>query len=105
MHCAPGVSAAAAGALQQVALSQTGAAAGELQQKSDLLSSIQTIVRNELHTNRTMDTETQNGSDESCEDTHATSQGKEYSAAHGKPDMSQYIKKDQIPCWGCSLDY
>jgi hypothetical protein len=21
------------------------------------------------------------------------------------PDMSQYIRKDQIPCWGCSLDY
>jgi hypothetical protein len=21
------------------------------------------------------------------------------------PDMSKYIRKDQIPCWGCSLDY
>ena len=21
------------------------------------------------------------------------------------PDMSQYIRKDSIPCWGCSLDY
>jgi hypothetical protein len=21
------------------------------------------------------------------------------------PDMSKYIKKDKIPCWGCSLDY
>ena len=21
------------------------------------------------------------------------------------PDMSSYIKKDSIPCWGCSLDY
>lgn len=22
-----------------------------------------------------------------------------------EPDMSKYIRKDQIPCWGCSLDY
>jgi hypothetical protein len=21
------------------------------------------------------------------------------------PDMSMYIRKDQIPCWGCSVDY
>lgn len=21
------------------------------------------------------------------------------------PDMTQYIRKDQIPCWGCSIDY
>lgn len=21
------------------------------------------------------------------------------------PDMTQYIRKDQIPCWGCSVDY
>lgn len=21
------------------------------------------------------------------------------------PDMSKYIRKDQIPCWGCSVDY
>jgi hypothetical protein len=23
----------------------------------------------------------------------------------GTQDMSKYIKKDEIPCWGCSLDY
>jgi hypothetical protein len=20
-------------------------------------------------------------------------------------DMNQYIRKDEIPCWGCTLDY
>jgi hypothetical protein len=50
--------------------------------------------------------------DNECENTTATSQGKEYSSRCHKdkscsqqPDMTQYIKKDSIPCWGCSLDY
>ena len=56
------------------------------------------------------------------EDTVATAQGKEYENSCYKgteyrcpknpdgscppiPDMSEYIRKDKIPCWGCSLDY
>jgi hypothetical protein len=55
-------------------------------------------------------------------DTNSTAQGKEYEDTCCKgseyrcpknpdgscppvPDMTQYIKKDAIPCWGCSLDY
>jgi len=55
-------------------------------------------------------------------DTDSTAQGKEYEDTCYKgseyrcpknpdgscppvPDMTQYIKKDAIPCWGCSLDY
>lgn len=38
-------------------------------------------------------------------DSSATAQGKEY--VQGKPstapDMSEYIRKDSIPCWNCSL--
>jgi hypothetical protein len=38
-------------------------------------------------------------------DSTATAQGKEY--VQGKPstapDMSEYIRKDSIPCWNCSL--
>jgi hypothetical protein len=34
-------------------------------------------------------------------DSTATSQGQEYTQT--KPDMSQYIRKDSIPCWNCSL--
>jgi hypothetical protein len=57
-----------------------------------------------------------------CSDTDSTVQGKEYENSCYKgteyrcpknpdgscppvPDMTQYIKKDAIPCWGCSLDY
>ena len=34
----------------------------------------------------------------------ALSQGKEYKKACDH-DMSQYIRKDSIPCWNCNLDY
>jgi hypothetical protein len=33
----------------------------------------------------------------------SVNQGEEYK--RGRIDMSEYIKKDAIPCWGCSLDY
>ena len=35
----------------------------------------------------------------------ATAQGTELQAARPalQPDMSQYIRKDSIPCWGCTL--
>lgn len=39
-------------------------------------------------------------------DSTATSQGQEYrqvKPAQAAPDMSEYIRKDSIPCWNCSL--
>jgi hypothetical protein len=64
----------------------------------------------------------------SCSDSSSTQQGNEFNKASQKcdgpsdedsyrcpknpdgscppvPDMTQYIKKDAIPCWGCSVDY
>ena len=37
--------------------------------------------------------------------TNAVEQGKEYTQARPSPtpDMSEYIRKDSIPCWNCSL--
>ena len=35
--------------------------------------------------------------------TNATSQGVDYNCPK-MPDMSKYIRKDSIPCWGCSID-
>ena len=45
--------------------------------------------------------------DEDCaEDSPSTMQGKEHSkACNKKPiDMNEYIRKDSIPCWGCSIE-
>ena len=68
----------------------------------------------------TATTSTTNNSQTS--NTNSTAQGSEYENSCYKdteyrcpknpdgscppmPDMSQYIKKDAIPCWNCSLDY
>lgn len=161
--------------LAQVALSDTGYSAMGLQQKSDLLSNIQRIVKNEILANRS--TQPVLSDDAACAPaTLSTAQGNEYDAnckedskpnygpggcapMYGpggcaptdrcgsggphrgpdgpsqrgpdgpggpsqsgpsqrgpdgsgergwrphRPDMSQYIKKDSIPCAGCTLDY
>ena len=99
-----------------------GSMAAALKYKSDLLKDLQKVVRNELLANRM----TKRLDDEDCDDDHcngdsnAMAQGREY-GCHRKdtyrcpknpdgscppvPDMSDYIKKDSIPCFGCSLDY
>jgi hypothetical protein len=105
----------------EVGLSETGYNAMALQQKSDLLKDIQKVVKNELISNR--NTTPVITEDANCEEgTSSTAQGKEYEDScykdtdsdSGKksdkccppvPDMTKYIKKDAIPCWGCSLDY
>lgn len=42
-----------------------------------------------------------------CDLTDAEAQGQEYEKVKprpsDKPDMSQYIRKDSIPCWNCSV--
>ena len=102
----------------QVVISDTGYTAMDLQNKSSLLKDIQQIVRQEIITSRNRPTNhpmalQSNGSKtscdnkqndtESCDGSDAVNQGNEYQ--QGKHDMSQYIKKNAIPCWGCSLDY
>ena len=153
----------------QVGLTDTGYAAMSLQQRSNLLNSIQQVVKNELLANRATEPISSDNSSPSM--TLSTAQGYEYDAAnddssqnncnscgascgsqnncsscgdscdasdsgshsgshgashsgsqggsqrasqrashknhtHSKmPDMSQYIRKDSIPCAGCTLDY
>ena len=87
----------------QVSVSPTGYDAMALQQKSSMINDILKMIRNQLIAERSMDSSIKDSSD-SCADTNSTSQGKQYSS-DSKKDMSQYIKKDGIPCWGCSLDY
>ena len=96
----------------------TAVHANTMQNKSDLLSSIQKIIHNELLAARSTDTAIKHGAPATS---HVASpslqQGRERTKAspsHGAgcepeqeecQDMSQYIKKDSIPCWGCSLNY
>ena len=104
----------------EVSLSTAGYDAMVLQQKMDLLKDIQKVVRNELVANRATDPVAMVGSVNKVTD--STAQGKEYEDSCYKdteykcpknpdgtcppiPDMSKYIKKDEIPCWGCAIDY
>jgi hypothetical protein len=104
----------------QVTISGSGYDAMSAQQKADLLRDIQKAIRNELLVNRNTTpvvADTKNKTE-----TDSTAQGKEYESGCYKdseyrcpknpdgtcppvPDMSQYIKKDAIPCYGCVLDY
>lgn len=112
----------------EVAMSDTSYDAMALKQKSDLLSSIQKMFRNELLANRSTDASIKDTSSSSYSKSSSTQQGNEFNKASQKcddssdeesyrcpknpdgscppvPDMTQYIKKDAIPCWGCSVDY
>jgi hypothetical protein len=84
-------------------LSDTAKTAMESQGKSDFLKSIQKIIRNELLATRSTDSDMIGSSDSSCNGSDSTQQGQDYMSA--KSDMSKYIKKDSIPCYGCTLDY
>jgi hypothetical protein len=103
----------------QVSISGSGYDAMTLQQKADMLKDIQKVVRNEVLASRST-TPILNGNGNgngSCKGngSDSTAQGQEYSDNCCKdteyrcpknpdgscppvPDMSQYIKKDQIPC-------
>ena len=83
-----------------------------LKQKSDLLNDIQKLFRNEILSNRSTDSSLLDAASCSSTETDSTAQGNEYRCPKNKdgscppvPDMTQYIKKDSIPCAGCTLDY
>lgn len=105
----------------EVSISGTGYDAMTLQQRADLLRDIQKVVRNEILANR-LTTPLNEKEKRRSDNTDSTAQGKEYEESCYKgteyrcpknpdgtcppvPDMTQYIKKDAIPCYGCSLDY
>lgn len=111
----------------EVSLSESGYDAMKLQQKKDLLKDIQKVVRNEILANRMttpmMKDKLKDSEKDDTEESDCTMQGKEYESQKYKgedeyrcpknpdgscppvPDMTQYIKKDAIPCWGCSIQY
>jgi hypothetical protein len=100
-----------------VSVSDSGYTAMALHQQTKLLKDMQKIIRNELIANRQtnpIDT------DSNDTDSNAMAQGKEFGCQQKDPyrcpknpdgscppvpDMTQYIKKDSIPCWGCTPDY
>ena len=107
----------------QVSISGSGYNAMNLQERAELLKDIQKLVRNEVLASRST-TPVINGNTTSntASNTDSTAQGQEYEGSCYKdteyrcpknsdgtcppvPDMSEYIRKDAIPCWGCSLDY
>jgi hypothetical protein len=108
-------------------MSNTSYDAMALKQKSDLLTNLQKIFRNELLASRSMDASMKDTSSSNSKSS-STQQGNEFNKTSQKcddssdedsyrcpknpdgscppvPDMTQYIKKDAIPCWGCSVDY
>jgi hypothetical protein len=70
-----------------------------------------TRIAKELKDKMLMERATQNLLDTSCPyssySSDAVEQGQEYRqvkpAPSAAPDMSEYIRKDSIPCWNCSL--
>ena len=86
----------------EVSLSDTGYDAMSLQQKSKLLKTIQQMVKNEVLATRA--TQPIDSDDDCSSASPSESQGNEYNHKT-KKDMAQYIKKDSIPCAGCTLDY
>jgi hypothetical protein len=99
-----------------VEISDTGFKAMELNKKSNMLNDIQQIVKNELLADRMLDSTIKNtstkpekarkkkscDSDNSCDNSYDSCTD---ASDDSKIDMSKYIKKDEIPCWGCSIDY
>lgn len=101
-------------------ISDTGSMAMALKYKSDLLKDLQKVVRNELIANRMTNRLEREDGEDGNDDSDSMAQGREY-GCHQRdtyrcpknpdgscppvPDMSDYIKKDGIPCFGCSLDY
>ena len=101
----------------EVTVSDTGYTAMELQQKSGLLKDLQKFIRNEVLAQRSTD---RMSADSPMKDTDSMSQGREYECQKDQeyrcprnpngscppiPDMTQYIRKDSIPCWGCNIEY
>ena len=112
-----------------VTVSDQGFEAMEKNQRAALLRDIQKVIRNELISNRATQHVKKGGdSEEDCDDdeeeedkgeSDATHQGRDYKknshkkedecSVNGKcdplVDMTKFIRKDQIPCWGCNIDY
>ncbi len=109
----------------EIVISGSGFDAMSLQQKTELLRDVQKLVKNEVIADRMLDNlnnATAQGTEAVAATSNALQQGQEYTTECKKkcegpcprnkdgtcppvPDMSEYIRKDQIPCWNCTLDY
>jgi len=89
--------------IPEVTISPTGYDAMQKNQRVKFLSDIKKMVRNELLAQRSINhVNPVSNQNDSIENTSTcTDQGNEYEH-NSKSDM---IRKDSIPCWGCSLDY
>lgn len=96
--------------------SQEQSAAQETQKRASLLRDIRQVVHNEMMRDRSMTTASsqplfQTESKESALLSNDPSllQGQEHSRAtrptYCPKDMNEYIRKDSIPCYACTLDY
>jgi hypothetical protein len=107
--------AAAGGAAGGGAAAEASPAAAEKATRSGLLRDIQQVIHNELASFKGMTTassqpmfQTASPDKVLLSDDPSLQQGTELKAArptYCPKDMSQYIRKDQIPCWGCTLGY
>lgn len=81
--------------------------------RASLLRDIQQVVKNELLEQQKLTTASSQpvlnaGIGTSALVSPAMSQGQELSTKREKncpKDMNEYIRKDSIPCWNCTLDY
>jgi len=94
------------------AISATSDQAKSLKQRMDILSDIQTLMKKKTLESRRVPYKKKACKKDGCEcdggcdeaSSASLSQGCEYKRACDH-DMSQYIRKDSIPCWKCNLDY
>lgn len=82
--------------------SEETSTAKEKNRQAKFLHDIQSIVHNELLNEQGMTTA--NSQDYLREKKERRSANSKPNQKKGCPDMSEYIRKDSIPCWGCNLD-
>uniref|UniRef100_A0A6C0API5 Uncharacterized protein n=1 Tax=viral metagenome TaxID=1070528 RepID=A0A6C0API5_9ZZZZ len=82
--------------------SEETAVAKEKNRQSKFLQDFQSIVHNELLNEQGMTTA--NSQPYLKEKKDRRSKNMEPNQIKGCPDMSEYVRKDSIPCWGCNLD-
>jgi len=96
-----------------IAFSAEATIAKEKQDKASLMRDIQELVRKEVLQQQQLTTASsqpilRTGADSKIMMSPATAQGQELSTSREKlcpKDMNEYIRKDSIPCWNCTLDY
>jgi hypothetical protein len=82
--------------------SEETAKAKEKNKKSKFLRDFQSIVHNELLNEQGMTTA--NSQEYLKDKANRRRHNMKPNQKRGCPDMSEYVRKDSIPCWGCTLE-